>query len=378
MRRGRVFILLALILLVGAAGVFIVVGGLGGGGEPQETPLPTPIGEAEIVIAAQNIGRGEIIPSDAVIVSPYPADYLVETMMVDPTLVVGKRARMDIGRGVPITQNMITEQAGDLLGVGSDAAIAIPPGFTAIAVPMSRLSGVAYAIRGGDQIDVLISLLMIDLDEEFQTDLPNESMFLFDSNINLLTAIACRSIEFEEGLIYCASTEAPPPVGHIETDEETGQQFFVAPSGTARPRLVTQRLITNATVLHIGEFPLAAEEEEEAPVAPVEEEQAPAAEGVVEEAPSVVPPDIITLIVQPQDALALNWAMKAGLDITLTLRSPNDPTLEDDTDSVTLQYLVENYDITVPSKLPYGTEPRLEASPQVFPPAAEPVEEEGQ
>ena len=377
MRRGRVFILLALILLVGAAGVFIVVGGLGGGGEPQETPLPTPIGEAEIVIAAQNIGRGEVIPSDAVIVSPYPADYLVETMMVDPALVIGKRARMDIGRGVPITQNMITEQAGDLLGVGSDAAIAIPPGFTAIAVPLSRLSGVAYAIRGGDQIDVLVSMLMIDLDEEFQTELPNESMFLFDTNSNLLTAISCRNIAFEEGVILCAGSEEPPPVGHIETDEETGQQFFVAPSGTARPRLVTQRLITNATVLHVGEFPLA-EEEEEAPVVPAEPEQAPPAEGAVEEAPAIKPPDIITLIVQPQDALSLNWAMKAGLDLTLTLRSPNDPTLEDDTDSVTLQYLVENYDITVPLKLPYGTEPRLESSPRMFPPEATPEGEEGQ
>ncbi|HLF80238.1 MAG TPA: SAF domain-containing protein, partial [Anaerolineales bacterium] len=109
MRRGRVFILLALILLLGAAGVFILLRGLGGGGQPApEDITPTPIGEAEIVIAAQHISRGSIIPQEAVIVSPYPADYLVETMMTDPGLVIGRRARMDIGRGVPITQNMIT------------------------------------------------------------------------------------------------------------------------------------------------------------------------------------------------------------------------------------------------------------------------------
>src|SRR3989304_4871801 len=93
MRRGRVFILLALILLLGAAGVFILLRGLGGGGQPApEDITPTPIGEAEIVIAAQHISRGSIIPQEAVIISPYPADYLVETMMTDPTLVGGRPA----------------------------------------------------------------------------------------------------------------------------------------------------------------------------------------------------------------------------------------------------------------------------------------------
>ena len=54
--------------------------------------------------------------------------------------------------------------------------------------------------------------------------------------------------------------------------------------------------------------------------------------------------------------------------MTLTLRSPNDPTPEIETDSVTLQFLIDNYDIAIPSKLPYGTEPRLTAPDLVFPP----------
>jgi pilus assembly protein CpaB len=368
MRRGRVFILLALILLLGAAGVFILLRGLGGGGQPApEDITPTPIGEAEIVIAAQHISRGSIIPQEAVIISPYPADYLVETMMTDPTLVVGRRARMDIGRGVPITQNMITEQAGDLLGTGSDASLAIPPGMTAISMPLSRLSGVAFALRDGDQVDVLVSLLLIDLDEEFQTGLPNESTFLVDPTGNLLVAFTCRSVSSQDGRIVCGDTEIPPKIGHIVTDEETGQQLYANPIGDPRPRLVTQRLISNATVLHVGEFALEGEAEA-AVAAPTPEPAAGAqpAEGQVA-APAILPPDVVTLIVTPQEALALNWAMKAGLDMVLTLRSPNDPTVSDETDSVTLQYLIENFNITVPLKLPYGTEPRIEASPVQFP-----------
>jgi CheY-like chemotaxis protein len=69
-------------------------------------------------------------------------------------------------------------------------------------------------------------------------------------------------------------------------------------------------------------------------------------------------PDIVTLIVTPQDALTINWAMKSGVDLVLTLRGPKDDTTTETT-SVTLNYLVDNYNITVPSKLPYGLEPRL-------------------
>jgi pilus assembly protein CpaB len=375
MRRGRVFILLALILLVGAVAAFMILGGGGlGASEAEATPFPTPIGEAEIVIAAQHIARGSLIPPEAVISSPYPADYKVETMMDDPGQVIGKRARMDIARGVPITENMITDQPGDLLLVGSDASIAIPQGFTAIAMPMDRFSGVAFALREGDQVDVLVSLLVVDLDTEFQSDLPNQTMLLISPERDVPYAYTCQNISFDEfGDAICGTAEQPPPIGRLLLDESTGREFWVGPSGSQRPRLVTQRMITSATVLGVGEFPLEIEEVEVQVIAPPPEEgvgapeaqaQAPTEEG----APVIEPPDIITLIVTPQDALSINWAVNAGLDLTLTLRSPNDPTPENDTDSVTLQFLIDNYDIAVPSKLPFGTEPRLTTKDFEFPP----------
>jgi Flp pilus assembly protein CpaB len=377
MRRGRVFILLALLLLVGAAGAFVVLSGGLGGGEPEgPPPTPTPIGEANIVIAGQRIARGSIIPAEAIFISPYPADYVVETMLDDLSQVAGRRARMDIGRGVPITENMITEDPGDLLSVGSDASFAIPPGFTAISIPLDRFSGLAFAMRAGDQVDVLISMLVVDLDPDFQSETPNRGIFLFNSDGDLLTSFSCLSISVEEGEFLCEQTEATNVVGKIEFDETSGEDFFVVPSGPARPRLVTQRLISNATVLGVGNFPLPAEEVEPVVVAAEPEEGVGAPAGqqpaAPVEAPAIEPPDIITLIVEPQDALALNWALGAGVDLTLTLRSPNDPTAEFDTDSVTLQVLIDNYNIAVPSKLPYGLEPVLQAPTLDFPPNFEP------
>ena len=389
MRRGRVFILLALILLVGAVAAFLVLGGGGGlGGSAEEpTPAPTPVGEAEIVIAAQHIPRGQIIPPEAVIVSPYPADYKVETMLDDPGQVIGLRARMDIGRGVPITENMITDQAGDLLSVGSDAAVSIPQGFTAIALPMDRFSGVALALREGDQVDVLVTMLMVDLDVDFQSELPNNAMFLFSTDGELLSAQSCQLLERDDaGNLVCVLTEDfPAIVGQLQFDEFSGQDFWAGPSGPQRPRLVTQRIITNATVLGVGNFPLEIEEAEIQVIAPPPEEgvgapeaQQQAAQAAEEAEPVIELPDIITLIVTPQDALAINWAVNSGLDLTLTLRSPNDPTPELDTDSVTLQFMIDNYDIALPTKLPFGTNPVLTTEDFIFPPDLEPQEEEEQ
>lgn len=370
MRRGRIFILLALILLLGAVAAYMVLTRLGGGGgggpSAQATEGPSFGGEAQIVIAAQDISRGAVIPTDGVILSPFPADFVVETMITDLNQVVGKRARMDIARGVPVTERMVTEQSGDLLGTGSEASIAIPPGMTAITVPMDRFSGVAYALQDGDAVDVIISLLMVDIDPEFQTLLPDKTAILVSQTGEVLTASGATNVDTgAEGT--SASSPEPLPYGRIDTEENTGQQLYLLPDGVQRPRLVSQRLITNATVLRVGEFPLE-EEQPEAAATPAPAGAPPQQQQAQQAAQAPSKPDVVTLIVQPQDALALKWALRAGADLTLTLRAPGDDT-QIDTTSVTLQFLLDNYNISVPSKVPYGLEPRLEADARKWVPS---------
>lgn len=359
MRRGRILILFALVLMFGVAAVYLLIG-RGGGGEAQPTEgTVMPSDMTQIVIAAQDISRGAVIPENGVTLAAYPADMVVETMIEnDLTVVIGKYARQDIARGAPITTNMITRQAGDLLGTGSDAAIAIPPGYTALSVPMNRLSGVAYALRPGDLVDVLITVLMIDLDPDFQTVLPNESLIMVAPDGTILTALVCREFKQGERGPECVNAE-PVLFGRLDVEETSAQPLYAHPVEDQRPRLVTQRLVQRATVLHIGDF-----EYEAAQVAPVQVPEGvggtPAGTETAQVAPvETLPPDIITLIVTPQDALAINWAMRAGAVLSFTLRSPGDET-ETETASVTLQYLVQSYDITVPSRLPYGLTPRLD------------------
>lgn len=347
MRRGRLLIVFAIILLAVVTIFFVFRGNILGGESLTEEPAP--VYTANIIVASQDIARGALIPADGVMLSPFPAEYVVETMLMDINQAVGYRARMDIGRGVPITTNMVASEPGDLANVGSDAAIAIKPGFTAISIPISRLSSVAFALCPGDDVDVLISMLIAEIDTEFQTILPNLATS-YISPEGVLSAVPSQNFTASADEIKIADEE-PLPIGRIETDEN-GELRYVLPSEPQRPRLLTQRLVKKATVLQLGTFPL---EEEEVNV------PLPTGEGEGQEPvePVKKTPDIITLIVTPQDALALNWAVKAGVDIMLTLRSPGDFT-EDETSPVTLQYLIDNYNIAVPSKLPYGLEPRLD------------------
>lgn len=373
MGRGRILILLALILLLGAAAAFLVLTRLGGGvvtgPEAQATEGPAFGGEAQIVIAAQDISRGSLIPENGVILSPFPADFVVETMVTDVDQIVGRRARMDIARGVPVTERMITDEAGDLLGTGSDASIAIPPGFTAISVPIDRFSGVAYALRDGDRVDVIVSMLMVDIDPEFQTTLPNETALLVSPEGDVLTGTGATTVEQTEQGTTAQSPE-PLPFGRIANEDETGQQVYLLPVGPQRPRLVAQRLISDATVLHVGEFETEDEDgeaaqqpqEEQGAGAPAQQQQAQQAQQEPER------PDIVTLIVTPQDAIVLKWALEAGNDLTLTLRPPDDD--EDaPTTSVSLQFLIDNYNLSVPSRVQFGIEPRLEADPLKWEPS---------
>jgi hypothetical protein len=85
------------------------------------------------------------------------------------------------------------------------------------------------------------------------------------------------------------------------------------------------------------------------------------AEGAVVEEPQVPPTPLVaplTLAITRQDALVLDYAQLMGANITFVLRRTDDVDRVT-TESVTLQYLMDRYNIELPPKLPYGTDPRV-------------------
>lgn len=340
MRGGRVLVLVGLIVLLGAVAVGVILwrrGALQPASTPpsvapegeEAVPYAAPEGMREIVVAAKDIPRGSRITSDAVQIATWPETSVPGDALADVEAALGRVARVDIVLDMPILDGMLTDAPGDLGAVGSDAALHIPAGKVAYALPVSRYSGVAWAIRPGDHVDVIVSLLVVELDEEFQTALPNNA-----------TCVQPPEGEGCQGGV----------MGRLEVLPNSWV-VNLTPNGDQQPRLVTQLTVQDAVVLRIGDWP----GDEEAP--PVEEEQPEEAEGQpVAASRAAVEP--LTLIVTPQDAMVLKYAGEVGASIDLVLRSSAD-TGQITTDSVTLQYIFERFDIELPPKLPYGLTPPL-------------------
>ncbi|MBE2193299.1 MAG: hypothetical protein IAE83_03920, partial [Anaerolinea sp.] len=71
------------------------------------------------------------------------------------------------------------------------------------------------------------------------------------------------------------------------------------------------------------------------------------------------PLDMITLAVEPQDAVVLVWAIESRLPITLALRSSRDLDRTQTTTAVTLEYMINTYNVPQPPRLPYALEPAI-------------------
>ncbi|MBE0670728.1 MAG: hypothetical protein IH588_09080, partial [Anaerolineales bacterium] len=137
--------------------------------------------------------------------------------------------------------------------------------------------------------------------------------------------------------------------GRLELDPSLQQPYFLIPSETQRPRLVCQMLLQDVVVMKLGSFsliPSGTVTTQPAATDPEAQQQAPAA------------PDIVTLIVTPQDSITLSYLMYTNAQLSLTLRNPSDLARQA-TEASTLQFLLSQYNIPVPAKLPYAMQPAL-------------------
>jgi pilus assembly protein CpaB len=318
---------------------------------PTQPPAPDIV---DIVVITQNAPRGTKLDETLLGVIPIPRDLYIDTMFTDFTQVVGRQAKFDLDSGIPLTQNMLVDSAAQLSSAGSVASLSIPDGLVAKSIPINRLASVSYALRPGDRVVVIASMQFIDLDADYQTKLPNSTALVYGSSVSL-------SAEGGPPRLTAEIVGGGGPEGRAERSGDlTNEQIYVIPSEAQRPRLVTQIIIPSATVLHVGDF-----EFKEEGVVDVEEPDVvqPPAEGEqVAPPPEEEPPDNITLIVTPQEAVNLTYLINSGVDINLALRSAGDSTVID-TQTATIQYFLDNYAIPLPAKLPYGLAPRVDQVP---------------
>ena len=295
MRGGRIFIIVGVVLGLGTmlAALFILSSAPG----QQTTPTPAAPTTEQVVVAVQNIGEGtkalpQTVELREVAVAKVPVDAVRNINNA-----LGRIARQEIYQGQVVEETMLVTER-EILEEGLNAAILIPKGKVAISLPIDKFSSVAYAIQEGDSVDLLMTLPFIDVDEQSQTKLP----------------------------LILSGEECPGCV----------------PVNPQIPRVTTQLLVQDATILRVGVWKVAsvgAEEmaEEEAGEAPPE---------------AVPPPDIVVLLINHQDALVIKYARESGANLDLILRSSGDHDIVT-TEPVTLDYMLARFGIVVPPKRPY-------------------------
>ena len=356
MRRGRVFLYLSLILvLLVVGGYFLYQNFLKPTTGPSDVPLEVAIPDrVDIVVITQKAPRGTVLDETVLGLIPLPRDLVIAGMFTDLAQVVGRQAKFDLDSGIPLTINMLVDSAAQLSDAGSVASLSIPEGMVAKSIPINRLASVSYALRPGDRVVVIASMQFIDLDADFQTSLPNSTGLVFGSSIVL-------SAEGGPPRLTSEILESGGIFGRAEKDDDLPEEkIYVIPSEAQRPRLATQIIIPSATVLHIGDFNY--EDGGAGPSAlpaPTPTPVGPEGEGVVAP-PSAAPPDNITLIISPQEAVNLTYLLDSGVDISLALRSAGDSTVID-TQTASMQYFLDDYAIPLPAKLPYGFAPRADS-----------------
>ncbi len=341
--RGRIFIFLALILIIGVAAVFILFRGsiLN---PPQATQASDMV---NIIIAGQDIPQGEQITQEMLGTLQLPASQRSEVMFLEEqsSSVIGMYARYPLEPGVVITSAMITSSRGELAEKGPQWATLIPAGKVAMTIPTTRLASVGFGVADGSYANIIACMLFVDVDTEYQTDLPNQTAVLAGSGT------LPDQLPFWTMGVAQDDPETTWPKGRLELEPSIQQLFYVVPSGNQRPRLVCQTIIQNVMVLRLGDFPLDPEAWG-APATGAQQDQ----QGQPTETTKA--PDIITLVVDPQDAVSLNYLIYSGAELTLTLRSTGDDSLMD-TEAIALHNLLSQYNITLPVKLPYALGPAI-------------------
>jgi len=334
MRRGRILIFLVLIVVVGLGVLALVITQF-----RTPTAQPTQAALTEIYFAAQNIPQGATITAEMLGKLAIPPENVaeVEFTVGEENNLVGQTARFTLEQGVIITSAMVG--AGPVEISGPAWAVQIPSGMVAAPIPTNRLATVAYGVNDGAHVNVNACLLFVDVDPSFQSITPNFTSVLTGTGFPP-EALPVLSVSAVTG-------EQSSRQGRVELDPTLQQPFYAIPSEPQRPRLVCQMILQNVVVMKLGNFAL------KAPSADPNATPSPA------QAQQQAAPDIVTLMVNPQDSISLNYFVYSGAILSLTLRNPNDSS-RFDAQAATLTSLLTQYNISLPTKLPYATHPRVD------------------
>lgn len=323
----------------------------------------------EVVVSLQTLPRGYQLTANELTTDIRLATEVKGNIITNVDDAVGLYARTDIYQGETLTYDALVQDPTILGQTEYGPSSLIPPGFVAAAVPMDRLSSVGYGVDPGDSIDIMLSFVFYQIDEEFQTYLQNAAVFFLEDVLQAAEEGDTETLTSQEVVIIA-------PYGRFE-ELPTGDLAHVGPSEAQRPVLVSM-ILQNAKVIQVGEW------------VPPESVQGPTPTPIPVEDPNATPtfqpleptstpqPKVMLVALSPQQQLFLKYAVESNADITFALRAVQDGQLYS-VQNVDINYLLQQFNIDVPPNFGYSVDTIIEEraitptplSPQGNPPAEE-------
>ena len=327
---------------------------------PEATSVPDPTATpvvqfVDVVVADVFLPIGERIRADIIRVEQRPIDNVAVVggvTFAEADELVGRLLRTDVSRGQEILAPMVALSPTDLTDQGSDLSLYVDDGKVAVAFPIDLFSGAAFAVRPGDLVDAIMTLRLVEVDDEFTTVRPNiwerviEERLLAGSGNFLAQETSEGRLELIPGINTVAVVEPGDGKDQIprRTTQLTLQQMEVLWMGSWRDPRQGLGQEFNADAL------LTTQSQEGVSPTPVPKERPENR------------PDVVILSLSSQDALILKWALETGITIDLVLRAQGDTTPYV-TASVSLPQILEGGILVIPETGEFSLEPRVDDIP---------------
>jgi Flp pilus assembly protein CpaB len=316
----------------------------------QQFPTVDPQAQlVDVVVSLQTLQRGWRMTEDVLAIDRRLAANVGPNVITNIDDAIGLYARTNIYQGETLTTDLVVRDP-TLVGVDDyGPSSLIPQGWLAMAVPLDRLSGVAYGLSAGDSVDIMMSFILLELDEQFQTLMRNSASFILET----------RSEDGSEGtrIVYLIE-----PFGRFES-LPNGDIAHIFPSESQRPVAVSM-VVQGARVIQVGPWVPPRPPQPPTPIPdPNDPTPTPGAEPPT---PTPEPPAVVVIAMPPQQQLILKWALESDADVDFALRSASDNQLQVyAVENVDLNYILSRFNISFPPNFNYTV--RSVATPQAAP-----------
>lgn len=165
MQRNRFFLLALICGLIAAGSMYIYLNGA-----TQDEP---PGALKSLVVVKTNIPARSVIMVSQLEVKKVPVQDYPQGGFSKVEKVVGSVALLNLSKGDIVVSPMLKRpnslELEDRQTTGNTTGLTVPDGKRALTIPIGLLSGVAYAVKPGDYVDILLTMEM-KRQEDTKTD----------------------------------------------------------------------------------------------------------------------------------------------------------------------------------------------------------------